>query len=102
MLMFYRVSIDQGNRSNTHQRNLRDLGYCGWQTLTSSLRRLERYQHRQFLTSTFANLMGDDYREFERDLDAIPSHLKTIMLAIFCAICWMIVRRSLSRSSFWQ
>jgi hypothetical protein len=60
---------------------LRDLQYCGWQTLTSSLRRLERYQHRQFLTSTFANLMGDDYREFERDLDTIPSHLRTIMLA---------------------
>jgi hypothetical protein len=25
--------------------------------------------------------MGDDYREFERDLDTIPSHLRTIMLA---------------------
>jgi hypothetical protein len=39
--------------------------------------------------------MGDDYREFERDLDTIPSHLRTIMLANFCAICWTIVRRSL-------
>ncbi len=39
MLMFYRVSIREYG-GNTHQRNWRDLQYCGWQTLTSSLRDL--------------------------------------------------------------